>query len=244
MIGHLFNVLLYAPIYNLLIFLVDKLPGGDLGLAVIIVTVIVKLAIMPLNISALRTSRAMQAIQPEFKRVQEQYKDDKEAQAKETFALYKKYDLHPFASMLATFIQLPIIIALYIVFRHESAGIDPTILYPFVHVPPVISTLFLGFFTLTAHNIILSVIAAAAQFVQAYYAMPIPAMKEGASASEQFNRSMAINMRFMLPILIGVVAYASSGAIALYFITTSIITVGQELLIRRLPMRAIIQKTA
>lgn len=239
MIGHYFHILLYVPIYNLLISLVDILPGGDLGLAVIIVTIIVKLIIMPLTVSALRTSRAMQAIQPEFKALQEKYKDDKETQAKETFALYKKYKINPFSSIFAMLIQLPVVIALYWVFRQELAAVDTSLLYSFVPAPEVLSTLFLGFFTLTSHNIILSVIAAGTQFLQAKYAMPVPEAKEGSSASEQFSRSMALQMRYMLPILIGFIAYISPGAIALYFITTALFTLAQELLIRKLPQTVI-----
>ncbi|MDB5237063.1 MAG: YidC/Oxa1 family rane protein insertase [Parcubacteria group bacterium] len=235
MIGTIFNTLLYVPIYNLLIFLVDILPGGDIGLAVIIVTVLVKLVISPLTISALRTSRAMQAIQPKFKEVQEKYKDDKELQAKETFALYKKYKINPFASILALFIQLPVVIALYWVFRHEVVGFDPSVLYSFVAVPAVISTNFLGFFTLTTHNVILAVIAAGTQYLQARYAMPLPPATKDGSASEQFNRTMALQMRYMLPIFIGFIAYISSGAIALYFITTALFTLAQELFMRKLP---------
>lgn len=236
MIAHFFTIVLYAPIYNLLIFLVDILPGGDIGLAVIIVTIIVKLIIAPLTISALRTSRAMQAIQPEFKKLQEQYKDDKELQAKETFALYKKYKINPFASILTLFIQLPVVIALYYVFRHEVVKFDPTVLYSFVHVPAVISNNFLGFFPLSIHNIPLALLAALTQYLQARYAMPLPPPAGAdASASEQFNRSMAIQMRYMLPVFIGFIAWISSGAIALYFITTAIFTLAQELFMRKLP---------
>lgn len=237
MIGDLFHTFLYVPIYNLLIFLVDVLPGGDLGLAVIIVTIIVKLIIMPLTISALRTSRAMQAIQPEFKALQEKYKDDKETQAKETFALYKKYKINPFSSIFAMLIQLPVVIALYLVFQHELVAVDPALLYSFVNVPLVVSSLFLGFFTLTQHNVILAIVAAITQFLQAKYAMPVPAANKNATASEQFNRSMALQMRYMLPVLIGFIAYISSGAIALYFITTSLFTLAQELLINKLPKK-------
>jgi YidC/Oxa1 family membrane protein insertase len=244
MIAHFFTIILYAPIYNLLIFLVDILPGGDIGLAVIIVTIIVKLIIMPLTISALRTSRAMQAIQPEFKALQEKYKDDKETQAKETFALYKKYKINPFASILTLFIQLPVVIALYYVFRHEVVKFDPSVLYSFVKVPAAISNNFLGFFPLTPHNIILAALAAATQFLQARYAMPVPAAGTGGSASEQFNRSMAIQMRYILPIMIGGVAFISPGAIALYFITTALFTLAQELLIRKMPQVTLQEKTA
>ncbi|SRR6266481_227075 len=235
MIAHFFTVLLYVPIYNLLIFLVDIIPGGDIGLAVIIVTIIIKLAIAPLTISSLRTSRAMQALQPKMKEIQEKYKEDKEVQAKETFALYKKYKLNPFASVFALFIQLPVIIALYYVFRHEAVAFDPTVLYSFVHAPAAISANFLGFFALTTHNSILAVIAAATQYLQARYAMPVPPAVKDASASEQLNRSLAIQTRYLLPLFIGFIAYVSSGAIALYFITTALFTLAQELYMRRLP---------
>jgi len=233
---HFFTIVLYQPIYNLLISLVNILPGGDIGLAVIIVTIIVKLVIMPLTVSSLRTSRAMQQLQPKFKEIQEQYKDDKELQAKETFALYKKYKINPFASIFAMLIQLPVILALYYVFRHEAAAFDPSVLYSFVHAPAVISTKFLGFFNLTSHNIVLAALAAITQYLQARYAMPVPAASANASASEQFNRSMSLQMRYMLPVLIGVIAYFYSGAIALYFITSALFALAQELLIlRRLP---------
>ncbi|KND50103.1 MAG: YidC/Oxa1 family membrane protein insertase [Parcubacteria bacterium C7867-008] len=235
MIGNLFHTYLFVPIYNLLIALVDVLPGGDLGLAVIIVTIIVKLAILPLTVSALRTSRAMQVIQPKFKELQEKYKDDKETQAKETFALYKKYKINPFSSILALLIQLPVVIALYLVFQRELVGVDTALLYSFVAVPETVSFLFLGFFTLTSHNVILAVVAAGTQFLQAKYAMPIPKVGKNATTSEQFNRTMAIQMRYLLPVFIGGIAYVSSGAIALYFITTSLFTLAQELLIRKLP---------
>lgn len=239
MIGNLFHTFLYVPIYNLLIFLVDILPGGDLGLAVIIVTIIVKLVIMPLTVSALRTSRSMQVIQPKFKEIQQKYKDDKETQAKETFALYKKYKINPFSSIFALLIQLPVVIALYWVFLHEITTVNPALLYPFVHAPAAMSSLFLGFFTLTTHNVILAITAAVTQFLQAKYAMPVPAAGPDASTSEKFNRSMALQMRYMLPIFIGGIAYVSSGAIALYFITTSLFTLAQELLIRKLPQTVI-----
>lgn len=239
MLANLFHTLLYVPIYNLLIFLVDILPGGDLGLAVIIVTLVVRFLILPLSISALRTGRAMQALQPKLKEIQEHYKDDKEAQAKETFALYKKYKLNPFASVITVFIQLPIIIALYWVFRKQLV-VDPTLLYSFVHAPAAISTQFLGLFTISGHVLVLALLAGVFQFLQAKYAMPTPPPPKGsASSQDQFNRALALQAQFVFPLLIGWIAYISSGAIALYFITTSIFTLAQELLLKALPKHAV-----
>lgn len=239
MIANLFHLYLYVPIYNLLIFLVDILPGGDLGLAVIIVTLVVKVIIMPLSLSALRTGRSMQALQPKFKEVQEKYKDDKETQAKETFALYKKYKINPFASIFALLIQLPVVIALYWVFHNEALVVDPSLLYSFVHAPIAFSTQFLGVISLTGHGPILAATAAVFQFLQAKYAMPTPPATKDGSAQESFNRTLALQARYVLPLLIGWIAYISSGAIALYFITTSIFTLAQELLIRKMPQTVV-----
>jgi YidC/Oxa1 family membrane protein insertase len=236
-----FHTILYTPIYNLLIFLVGILPGGDVGLAVVIVTLIVKLIVMPLSISALRTQRAMKAVEPELKAIKERLKDNKEEQAKETFALYKKYNINPFASFATMLVQLPVLICLYWVFRTEHLpAVDVSLLYSFVHVPGVISMLFLGFFAVAGHSIILAGVAAVFQFIQARYAIPappkaVPGTKP--SMQEELGRTMALQARFILPIIIGFIAYAS-GAIALYFITSNAAGILQEFYVRRTGLRS------
>jgi YidC/Oxa1 family membrane protein insertase len=144
--GAFFHTYLYVPIYNLLVFLISVVPGADIGLAIVLATLIVKVLLLPLSLSAARTQKAMKAIEPELKSIREKYKDDKEKQAREMFALYAKYGIKPFSSILSIFIQLPIIIALYWVFNTKSfPTIDLTLLYPFVHEPlAVASTMFLG----------------------------------------------------------------------------------------------------
>jgi YidC/Oxa1 family membrane protein insertase len=115
------------------------------GLAVIAVTLVVKVVVMPITFSAVRTQRAMKVIEPELKALKEKYKDDKDRQAKETFALYKKYRMNPFASFITLLIQLPILLALYWVFRGEALpAIDVHSLYAFVAIPSHISTIYLG----------------------------------------------------------------------------------------------------
>lgn len=233
--GHFFHTVLYVPLYNLLIFLVG-VGGGDIGLAVVLATVVVRLVLWPLSMSAAKSQRAMKAMQPEMKQVQEKYKDDKETQMKEMMALYKKYDIHPFASILPVFIQLPIIIGLYWVFRTDSLPrIDAALLYPFVHAPGTVSVLFLGLFAVAGHNIIFALLAALSQGAQAWYAIPVPPASAEVTSTpgDDFARAMSMQTRFVLPIIIGIVAYAS-GAIALYFITSALISILQEFLARRM----------
>ncbi len=238
MISFLFHTYLSLPIYNLLIFLVGIIPTGDVGVAVIVVTLVVKAAVLPLSLSAVRTQRSMKVIEPELKEIKEKYKDDKEKQAKETFALYKKYSINPFASFGTLLIQLPILLALYWVFRGEALPtIDVASLYHFVAIPTVISTNFLGIFSVIQKSITLAVLAAITQFLQAYFAIPTPAKTENATMQEDFGRAMAMQARFVIPLIIGLVAYETSGAIALYFITSNVVMLFQEFLVRRTPAK-------
>ncbi len=237
MIAAFFYTYLYNPIYNLLVFFVGVVPGGDVGLAVIAVTIAVKVVILPLSLSAVRTQRAMKVIEPELKEVREKYKNDKEKQAKEMFALYKKYQINPFASFLTLLIQLPILIALYWVFMGEALPVvNVDILYSFVSIPAVISTDFLGIFPITGKSIILALLAGATQFLAAHFSIQTPKKSEKSTMSEDFGRAMAMQARYVIPFIIAVVAYQLSGAVGLFFITTNIITIVQELFVRRTPL--------
>lgn len=231
-----FHTVLYTPIYNLLIGLTDILPGYDIGLAVVAATLVVKVIIMPLSFAALRTQRAVKAMEPEMKRLRETMKDDKEAQAKAMFALYKEYKVNPFAGLLTLIIQLPIVLSLYWVFNNKALlTVDTSILYSFVPVPEAISPLFLGIFAVTGASIILSALAGLTQLAYGWYAIPMPEKPKEAGKDMQadFGRAMAIQMRFLLPIFIAVAAYFTSVAIALYFITSNLVGVLQEFIVRR-----------
>jgi len=233
----LFHDFLYVPIYNLLVFLVDIVPGGDVGLAVVGATIIVKLILMPLSLRAVRTQRQMKLIEPELKALKAKYKDDKERQAKEMLALYKEHNVRPFASILGILIQLPIVIALYLVFSREALlNIDPSLLYSFVPVPEMISPLFLGLLPVTGASIILAFLAAVAQALHARLSIPMPEASKSKERSmgEDLSRMMAVQARFVLPVIIGIVGYITGGAVALYFITASLVGILQEAVVRKM----------
>lgn len=217
-------------------FLVDIMPGADIGLAVIGATLIVRIAIMPLSFAALRTQRAVKAIEPELKALRETYKDNKEAQARETLELYKRYGINPFAGLLTLLIQIPIVISLYWVFASKALlTVDSTLLYSFVPAPETISPLFLGIFAVAGTSIVLAVVAGVTQFIQGWYAIPVPAKSASPKPDMQadFGRAMALQMRFMFPVFVGVAAFYTSSAIALYFITSNVIGMVQEFIVRR-----------
>lgn len=224
---------IYLPIYNLLTFFVDVTPGGDLGIAVIAVTLAVRFVFLPISLSAARTQQAMKEIQPQLTEVREKYKKDPQEQARQMFALYKEHKVKPFSSMLMMLLQIPVLFGLFFVTKDvASFQIDPTLLYPFVPAPEVLSELFLGIFPVAASSLWLALLAGATQFAYAYRAVPIPEKKKGGSMQEEFGRAMAIQVRYMFPFLIAFFAYAS-GAIALYFAATNIFMLVQDFAVRK-----------
>ena len=109
-------------------------------------------------------------------------------------------------------------------------------LYSFVPAPEMISPNFLGIFAIGSASIVLALVAAALQFVHGYYSFPIPEKSKNTgkeSLQADFGRSMAIQMRFLLPVFVGIGAYVTSNAIALYLITSSVVGLAQEFYVRR-----------
>lgn len=226
---------IYLPIYNLLAFFIDHIPGGDLGLAVIAITLAVRILFLPISLSAAKTQTVMQVIQPEMKELREKYKTDPQLQAKEMMALYKKHDLKPFSSMLLMFVQIPVIFGLYFVTKDAAHyGIDPSLLYSFIPAPEVITTMFLGLFSIAASSLTLAILAGISQFAYANYSIPLPKKKDAKDTSmqDEFGRAMALQMRYLFPFIIMSVAFAS-GAVALYLTTSNIFMFAQQLFIRK-----------
>src|SRR5258708_39146433 len=145
MISTFFHAVFYNPIYNLLVALVAFIPGGDVGVAVIILTVLIRLILLPFSLSAARTQRAMRALEPKLAGLKEQHKDKKDELAVKTLELYRTEKVNPFASFLTVFIQIPVLLGLYWVFRYEPfTAIDTMRLYAFTPVPHLISDSLFG----------------------------------------------------------------------------------------------------
>src|SRR6266850_5467507 len=113
---NIFDTIVYQPILNALLWLVKELPNHDLGLAIIIVTLAIKGIFYLPSLSAIRASRALQTLQPRLKELQERYKNDREALAREQMKMYRESKVNPLSSCLPLLIQLPFLYALYRVF--------------------------------------------------------------------------------------------------------------------------------
>lgn len=235
MVSSLFNAFFYNPIYNALVALVAVIPWSDVGIAVIIVTIVVRLILLPFSLSAARTQRSMKILEPKLKEVKEIHKGDKEKEALATLELYREAKVNPFASILTVFIQIPVLLALYFVFYYEPLStINAARLYSFTPTPEAVSLLFLGIVSVSGKSLVLAILAGVSQYMQAHLALK-GTMKPSDTKSMQndFQRMMGAQLKYVFPFIIGAISYTTSGAIALYFLTTNIAGSLQELYIRR-----------
>jgi len=236
----LWNSIFYQPIYNILIFIIDNITFGDVGFAIILVTIIVKLILSPLTKKSIKSQILMKKMEPELKQIKKDF-PNKEEQAKKTFELYKKYGTNPFSGCLVVLLQLPVIFALYYVF-FKGLSIDASLIYPFIQVPSIIQTNFLGLIEMADKSIVLGLLAGITQFVQGYLSIPVKnkveivtsvASNEPKTFQEQLSDSMQMNIRYVLPVFIAFIAWKISAAVALYWVVSNIFTIVQEWYIRR-----------
>ncbi len=235
MLSNLFHTFIYGPLYNALVLLVDIVPFADVGLVVIILTLIVKLFLFPLSIKAVRTQLAVRRMESEIATLKEKYKNNKEEHARQTMALYRKNGVNPFSSFLLILIQFPIILGLYWVFaRGGLPVINLEILYPFTPIPEVFNMQFLWVSDIAGKSIILALLAGITQFFQIRLTLP-PLKKKGGKPSlkEDLTHSFHLQMRYVMPVVVVGVAYMVSAAIAIYWTTSNLFAIGQEFYVRR-----------
>ncbi|MEK7459716.1 MAG: YidC/Oxa1 family membrane protein insertase [Patescibacteria group bacterium] len=229
MFSYIWNTFLYEPLLNALAFLVSIIPGGDIGIAVIFLTILVKVLLFPLSGASIKSQAKMNLLAPELNKIKKGG-SNKEEQAKQTFELYKKHKTNPFSGCLLVLIQIPFIFALYYVF-FKGLNFDGSLLYSFIKTPEKINTIFLGLIDISQKSLVLAVLAGVSQFFQAHY-MPKPPAQDGSkpgSFQESFAKSMQVQMKYVFPFVVTFIAYSISGAVALYWIVSNMFTIGQQI---------------
>lgn len=228
----LYHTFFFDPLYNALVFLFTILPWADAGIVVILLTVIVRLILFPLSRKAVITQVKMAEIGPAIEDIKEKYKDKPEEQAKKTLALYKEKGVNPFSGILVIIIQIPLILALYQIFLHLPA-VQESLLYSFVHAPSHINTYFLGLLDISAKSAIIALLAAGSTFLQLKVSAQGQKAPKGDSFGDNLTRSMQSQMKYIFPVIVFFISYKISGVIALYWLTTNLFSVAQELYVRK-----------
>src|SRR4030042_6470119 len=145
---YVYNLIFYQPLFNFLIWLYNVIPGHDIGLAILFLTIAIRVILFPLYYQSIKSQKALQDIQPKVDELRKQYKEDQEKLAKELMILYKNEKVNPFSSCLPLLIQLPFLLALYQVFIHGLKSQRMEMLYSFIANPGMINPISLGFFDL------------------------------------------------------------------------------------------------
>jgi len=225
-----FNEVLYRPIFNALVLLYQYLPGQDFGIAIIVLTCIVRLLLYPSTVKSIRSQKALQELQPKIKEIQNKFKKNKEEQAKAMMKLYKEKKINPLSGCLPLLAQLPMLIALFLVLRNlagNSGSIDSSLFYSFVSHPGEINPMFLGILNLTTPSSILAVFAGIFQFIQTKM---ISAKTNVSGKSGDFSQMMQKQMLYFFPILTFLILLKLPSAIGLYWMTTTLFAIGQQYL--------------
>ncbi|MFH0905265.1 MAG: YidC/Oxa1 family membrane protein insertase [bacterium] len=227
--------ILYVPLLNILVLLYVYIPGQDLGLAIIVLTILIRLVLYPSYRDSLKSQRDLQKVQPKIDQIKAQHKDDSQKQSQEVMKIYKEHNINLFASCLPLIIQLPILLALYRVF---IAGLDTSSLVHlyswFPHPPTELHTTFLAWLhipglvvDLTTRNIYLAILAGAVQFFQSWLTTRYHHAPK-TDKPQLFNTQL---MMYIFPVMTLVIAWSLPAALGLYWTTTTVAMAVQMIII-------------
>lgn len=214
----IWNFLFYQPILKSLIFLY-KLLGYNFGWAIISLTVLIRAALIPFMLPALRSARVLRDLKPELDGLKKKYKDKKQLQ-REQLNLYKKHGINPAAGCLPYLLQFLILIALYRVFMHfiQTGKINSTTV--------VMDFLWLNLAKPDPYYL-LPILAGVSQLVLALMMNPKKTEKPK-KESEEMAEAMQKQMIFVMPLMTVVIAVKLPSGLALYWLTTTLFSIFQQ----------------
>ena len=200
-----------APVENLLQFVLESLHSltdlagvGSYGLAIILLTVIIKMLLYPLTVKQVKSMKAMQELSPKMKKIQEKYKDNPQVMQQKVGALYKEAGVNPLAGCLPLVIQMPILMGMYYALYNFS--------YPS---PEAAQFLWLPSMSEADPLYILPVLSAFTTFLQQKM------------TTTEMNQQMKIMMTVM-PIFIGWISLTFPSGLVLYWVTMNVVPIAQQ----------------
>lgn len=230
--GEIFHVVIYQPLYNAVIFFYSGLPIQDFGIAIILTTILIKIAFFSLSRMQIEQQKRMQEIQPKLKAIQEKYKDDKAEQTKAIMACYKENKVNPFAGCLPLIIQLVFFITFYrVIININTNGlvVNGADVYSFVSNPGEIKHLAFGFLDMVAASPVLGAMAAIAQYFQTKMILPqtdsATKKKESATKDEMPDMAaiMGKQMLYIGPALVFFFSFQFPAALSLYWFVSTLL---------------------
>lgn len=235
MISFLYSEIFFRPVTNALVWLTGIIPGGNLGLAVVLLTIFVRFVLFPFSHRMILTQIAMRKIEPELKKIKEQHKDKREDQAQAMMKLYKEHGISPFSGIIFLIIQLPLLIAMYQLFLRDFTfeTLGPA-LYSFVSFPEVFSLHFLGVLV-SEPSAVFAALAGISQFFQVRFSLvrtpDKPVKNSEKTFGSEFQRAMKTQMQYVFPFIIFFIGLQFSAALTIYWTVMNIFAIVHEALV-------------
>ncbi len=242
----LYRTFIAAPLLNLLVLIASFTPGHNLGLAIILLTIAIKLLLFLPTQHALEGQKKMQMLQPKLQELQKKYPNDQKRVQEETMKLWKEHKINPFSSCLPMLLQFPILIGLYTTIRDGSAlTLSQHLFYgPYQNLSWHFDTHFLGLDLVKPEVFIFPITLVVLQFLQMKLTFAIQKRKTkkkdaiidvGAKAKDEPSAQdmQQKMMLYVLPLMIGFFAFQSPAAVALYWGVSTLFGIGQQILVNR-----------
>ncbi|PIZ98374.1 MAG: hypothetical protein COX77_04790 [Candidatus Komeilibacteria bacterium CG_4_10_14_0_2_um_filter_37_10] len=237
MLGNIYNLVLFQPLLNVLIFLYNIIPVKDLGWSIIIITILIRVILYPLSKSSIESQKKLQLLKPKMDELKKKHGDNKETYGRAVMELYKQEKINPASSCLPLLIQLPILIAVYQVFRNGLGHTNFELLYSFVSDPGTINYLFLGLIDLAQPNTVLAILAGLFQYWQAKMIMQLKGKedekepKENSGSPLNITNAMTKQMMYFMPIFTFFIGLSLPSGLVLYWAITTVLTILQQYLV-------------
>jgi len=254
---NIWDMLILDPMINILLLIYSVLQ--NFGLSIILFTLLIRLITYPLTYRQFKSMQAMQELQnsPDFKKMQQKYKDDKQKMQQEQMKLYQEKGVNPFGSCLPTLIQFPIIIGLYqAVIRALAVAptqmvdlnshaydfinlsrlvlIDKQFLWMDLSQPERLSIFGFDLFGLGGIPV-LAIIVVVTTYLQSKLMTPV-------SQPGEQGAGMTQAMNLYMPLFMGYLAFSFASGLAIYFVTSNLATIGQYAAMGRLNWKNLIPK--
>ena len=237
----IFQEVLYRPLLNLLVFFY-QLPYVDFGMAILFITILIRLLVWPLNSKMIRDQRESQSksqeIREKLKEIQEKYKGDTARQNEEVVKLWKEMKFNPLAGFAPMIIQIVVLIALYQVLRTVMQPTGLSLLYSFVPNPGEINPTFLKFLDLSKTSPILAILTGVVQYFYSKMTLvlqpKISNKKKNRPPSGQekqiqnFQKLMQGQMMYLLPAMTVFVVWSLPAALSFYWFFSTLIGILQQ----------------
>lgn len=234
-----FRTFITRPFLNFLIFTASFLPDRNLGIAIIVLTLLVKLLLFFPTQHAMEGQRKMQLLQPQLAVLQKQYATDKKRLQEETMKLWKEHKVNPLQSCLPMLIQFPILIGLFYAIQDGAhLALSRHLLYPiYQDLPWTFGVRFLWFDLTRPDWYVFPVLLVLLQYLQMRLSFEHARKKsEKEGKAQTMSKDQAMQQKMMLyalPIMVGVFAFQFPAAVSLYWGISTLCAIGQQMIVNR-----------